>query len=151
MEGSMIFWCVVFVGFLVLEAATVALTSLWFAIGALAALLCAWFHGPLWLQLLWFVLVSAAALFLCRPLAAKYVNGKSQPTNADRYLDTCGIVTETIDNAASKGSVKMEGRLWTARSADGRIIPKGSVVMAKEIRGVKLIVEEVPQNTASGR
>ena len=117
----------------------------------LPAVLCAWLHGPVWIQLLWFVLVSAAALYLCRPLVAKYVNSRGQATNADRYLHLRGIVTETIDNAASKGSVKIEGRLWTARSADGSIIPKGSIVAAREIRGVKLIVEEVNQNTISGR
>ena len=79
------------------------------------------------------------------------MNSRGQATNADRYLHLRGIVTETIDNAASKGSVKIEGRLWTARSADGSIIPKGSIVAAREIRGVKLIVEEVNQNTISGR
>ena len=143
MNSLVLFWLVAFAVFLGVEALTVGLTSIWFAIGSLAALVCAWLHGQMWLQTLWFLGVSVLALVLTRPLAKKYVNARQQPTNADRSIGRCGMVTETVDNLRSTGEVKLDGRIWTARSLTGEPIEKGSIVIAREIRGVKLIVESV--------
>lgn len=78
-----IFWIVAAVLFLIVEAATVGLASIWFALGALAALVCALLKGPLWLQILWFFVISVVTLLITRPLAKRYVNGRRQATNAD--------------------------------------------------------------------
>ena len=145
MDMLVLFWLIAFVVFLGLEAMTVGLTSIWFALGSLSALVCAWLHGAIWLQTLWFLGVSILTLLLTRPLAKKYVNSRQQPTNADRSIGHCGMVTETVDNLRSTGLVKLDGRVWTARSLTGEPIPKGGIVIAREIRGVKLIVESVPE------
>lgn len=135
-----IFWACAIVVFLIVEAATFGLASIWFAIGSAAALVSALFDAPLWLQIVWFVLVSAVTLWLTRPLAAKYINGKSQATNADRVLGMEGYVTEAIDNIAAKGTVSVGGKLWSARSDAGGTIEKGALVKVLRIEGVKLYV-----------
>ena len=143
MDSTVIFWTAAIILFLVVEAATAGLTCIWFALGGVAALLTAWFRGPIWLQVVWFIAVSVAALLLTRPLAKKFINAKKEPTNADRAIGRIGIVTETVDNIAATGAVKLDGQVWTARSTDGEVIAMGERVEALEIRGVKLIVKKV--------
>ena len=146
MESTVILWVGAIILFLVVEAATAGLTCIWFALGSVAALLTAWLRGPIWLQIVWFLVVSVSALLLTRPLARKFINGRKTPTNADRAIGRIGIVTETIDNIAASGAVKLDGQVWTARSADGEIIAMGERVEALEIRGVKLIVKTVKED-----
>ena len=135
-----ILWGAGIAAFLVLELATVGLTSIWFALGSAAALLCALLGAALWVQIVCFLAVSAAALALTRPLARKYVNGRAQPTNADRVVGAEALVRERIDNLEETGAVAVDGKVWTARSADGSVIPVGAAVTVQRIDGVKLIV-----------
>lgn len=139
-----IFWLAAIIVFLIIEAATVGLASIWFAIGALAALIAALLKGELWLQITLFIVISVLALVFTRPLAKKYLNSRSSATNADRVLGTVCVVTENIDNVAATGSVNAAGKIWTARSMSGLPIKSGSYVRAAAIEGVKLIVEPVP-------
>ena len=143
MDSTIIFWVAAIILFLVVEAATAGLACIWFALGGVAALLTAWLQGPIWLQIVWFLTVSVATLLLTRPLAKKFINAEKEATNADRCLGRTGIVTETIDNIAASGTVKLDGQVWTARSADGDVIAMSERVEALEIRGVKLIVKKV--------
>ena len=136
-------WGVAIVVFLVMEAATAGLVTIWFAVGALAALLSSLFGAPVWLQLVWFFVISVAAVILTRPLARKYLNSKTQATNADMYVGKECMVLEEINNVAGTGAVKVAGKVWTARSADGDIIPEGSRAEAIRIEGVKLIVNPI--------
>ena len=123
------------------EAATVGLVSIWFVAGALAALIAVLLGAGIWVQLVAFVVVSAAALALTRPLVKKITAGRSVPTNADRVLGRTARVTETIDNDSASGAVYVDGKTWTARSADGSVLPAGSRVEIRRMEGVKLIVE----------
>ena len=142
LSGDAIFWIAALILFVVVEAVTVGLASIWFAIGALAALICALLHGPVWLQVVWFLAVSLATLILTRPMVKKYMKGKVVPTNADRNIGRTAAVTERIDNLAGTGAVKIDGVTWTARSADEqKTIEAGAMVTVREIRGVKLVVE----------
>ena len=143
--NMLMFWGVAIVVFIVIEAATVGIASIWFALGALAALICAALGAQLWLQIVLFVVVSVAALYFTRPLAKKYVNQRAMPTNADMAIGKLGVVTEAIDNVAATGAVKLGSRIWTARSNSGAVIRKGENVVAVAIEGVKLIVQEVPE------
>ena len=136
-----IFWLIAMVVFLVVEGIVPGLVSIWFAAGALLALLAALLGLPVWLQALLFVLTSLVLLALTRPLAKKYVNSRVTPTNADRIVGTDCVVTEEIDNLRGTGAVLADGKTWTARmdTRDGRA-PKGAVVKALRIEGVRLIV-----------
>ncbi len=133
-------WLAAMVVFIVLELVTVSLTTLWFALGALAALIAALFHAPVWLQLVWFFVVSILTLIATRPLVNKFVNGKTQPTNADMLIGAGCVVLEPISNLSETGAVKVGGKVWTARSDDGTVFAPGERVIAVRIEGVKLIV-----------
>lgn len=140
--NTAMFWLAVMIVLLIIEGVVPGLVSVWFAAGALAAMISALFEAPFWLQTVWFLIVSIASLCLTRPLVKKYVNSKVQPTNADALIGKECIVTESIDNIAGEGAVKISGQVWTARSTDDSVkIAQGKIVTVKEIRGVKLIVE----------
>ena len=140
LNNMSIVWVAVMLIFLIVEAATAGLTCIWFAIGALAALIAALFGAPLWLQIIWFFVISFVTLYFTRPLVKKYVNSKSQPTNADMVIGKEALVTEAIDNVDGVGAVAVGGKVWTARSADGQPVETGSIVTVLRIEGVKLIV-----------
>ena len=138
---TVIFWAVAVVAFVILELATVGLASIWFALGALCALIAALLGAPVWLQIVWFVIVSVATLLLTRPLAKKYINNKTMATNADRVIGSKAVVKERIDELAGTGAVLADGKMWSARTADGAVAEPGEIVIVQEIRGVKLVVE----------
>jgi len=147
------FWTAAIIVFLIIEAATLGLTSIWFAAGSLVALISAALGAALWLQVVLFFVVSIVVLWFARPFFKKYVNAKRQPTNADRAIGASCVVTETIDNIAGTGSVLLNGRQWTARSATGDVIEKGSLVTVDRIEGVKLMVypaQNAPEKEESG-
>ena len=122
------------------EAATPILVSIWFSVGALVAMLAAYFGASITVQLLLFVFVSIAALVGARPLAKRFIDPHIVPTNADRLLGSEAQVTEAIDNEHSAGAVYIDGKTWTARSEDGDIIPVGEPVEVIRMEGVKLFV-----------
>jgi membrane protein implicated in regulation of membrane protease activity len=141
MMQAPVFWLIAMVVLLAVEALVPGLISIWFALGALAALISALFHAPFWLQVVWFVAVSALALLLTRPLVRKYVNNRTTPTNADMVIGKDAIVTEQIDNLRAKGAVLLDGKTWTARMEDeSQNAEAGETVRVLRIEGVKLIV-----------
>ena len=134
-------WLALLVLFIITEIATVQLTTVWFAGGALIAMLLAAFGvKSITIQVIAFLAVSIALLLATRPLVKKHINKKSQPTNADRSIGQQAVVTEEINNLSGKGSAKINGIEWTARSENGEIIPAGTTVTVTKIDGVKLIV-----------
>ena len=140
MNWAKILWLALFAVFLFAAASTVSLVSLWFALGALAALVISFLGGELWLQGLVFVVVSVVLLFSLRPLARKYFTPKLTRTNVDAVVGTEGIVTEDVDNVAAQGRVKLGSMEWSARSVTGQNIPKGTLVKVQRIEGVKAFV-----------
>ena len=139
-------WLGVMVLFLIVEAATVTMVSLWFAGGALAALVVALLDGSWLLQIIAFLVVSAGLLALLRPLARKHFTPKLVKTNVDSVIGTEGYVTADIDNVAATGKCKLGAMEWTARSATGEKISTGTLVKVEKIEGVKAFVipVEVP-------
>ena len=141
-SGTIAFLVVALVVFLIVEAVTAGLVSIWFVFGSLVALICAALGAAVWLQIFWFVIVSVATLVLTRPLVKRYVDSRSVATNADRSIGRTAVVTERIDNLAASGAVKLDGVVWTARSTDDAVaIETGERVTVRAIEGVKLIVE----------
>ena len=139
-------WLVLAVVFLVAEAATVTMVSLWFAGGCLAALLVAVVGGGWGLQVFAALAVSALLLACLRPLAKKHFTPKLTRTNVDSIIGTEGYVTSDIDNVAATGTVKLGAMEWTARSVTGEKISTGTLVKVEKIEGVKAFVipVEVP-------
>lgn len=137
-----IFWIIALVFFGVLEAATVQLVSIWFMGGAAAAYLTASFGFDYTAQITVFVLVSAVLLLLTRPLVKKRLEKTKTATNADSLIGKETLVTDDISNINEKGSVKIGGVIWAARSLSGEDIPAGQTVTVEKIEGVKLIVSK---------
>ena len=146
MNWAAILWLVLTVVFLIAEAATVTVISLWFAAGSLAAMAAALLGAGIWLQALVFLAVSAAALTALRPLVRKYLTPKLTATNIDSVIGSAGIVTADIDNIAASGQVKLNGMEWTARSTSGDPIPAGTMIRVDRIEGVKVFVSPVEVN-----
>lgn len=141
MNISFAIWGAAFVLFLIIEAAVPGLISIWFAAGALIALLTSIAGASLWLQLAVFLVTSVVLLAATKPLAEKYVNRKAKPTNADMIIGKTCQVLEKIDNIASTGAVSVDGKVWTARSENGSILREETKARVLRIEGVKVIVE----------
>lgn len=144
-ENTMIFvWLGLTIVFAILEGATAQLTTVWFAVGSIAAFILAVCGvKSITVQIIVFVAVSMVAVIATRPLVKKIMHKKIQPTNADRNVGETGIVTSDINNLEGKGEVSVRGTVWTARSIDDAVIPKGTTVRVLKIEGVKLIVENL--------
>ena len=139
---TMVFvWLVIAVVLGIFEAATVALVSIWFAIGAVAAMVPAYFNAPFWVQILVFILVSALCFVFTRPFFKKIIRVNKQPTNVDRLVGQEGVATDDIENIECRGKAFISGLTWSARSETGELIPQGAVVTVKKIEGATLIVE----------
>jgi membrane protein implicated in regulation of membrane protease activity len=136
-----VYWLIAFVVLLGIEAATMALTTVWFAGGALVAFVLALIGINIQIQLALFVIVSFLLLFFTRPFALKFVNRHTVKTNSESLIGKNARVTATVNNAEGKGAAILNGQEWTARALEEeQIYPVGSIVEVKEIRGVKLIV-----------
>lgn len=140
MNWAAIIWLVLMIVFLMAEASTVTMVSLWFAVGSLAAMVISLLHGAVWLQAAAFLVVSAVLLALLRPLVRKHVTPKLTRTNIDSVIGSTGLVTVAIDNIAAVGQVKLGAMEWTARSSSGAPIAEGTLIRVDRIEGVKVFV-----------
>ena len=138
-----IYWLIAFVVLVGIEIMTTALTTIWFAGGAVIAFVAALFGAPVTVQLLVFVVISFILLFLTRPLAVRYINTSTVKTNVDSLIGKDARVTAEVSNAKETGTVSVQGQEWTARAEnEDAVYPEGTRVWIREIQGVKLIVSD---------
>ena len=140
MNWAAIFWLVAMVLFMLVEANTVTLVSIWFATGSLAAMIAALLGAQVWLQAVLFFAVATVLLIAFRPIARKHFTPKLTKTNVDSVIGSVGLVTADIDNLAATGRVKLGAMEWSARSASGEVISAGTQVKVDRIEGVKVFV-----------
>lgn len=134
-------WLALLILLVLIELATMGLTTIWFAAGALVATIAAACGAPVLVQVILFLVVSVLMLVFTRPVAMRYFNVGRTKTNVDSMLGERGIVTGRIDNLHSCGQVTLKGMEWSARSQETEgTIEEGTVVIVKKIDGVKLIV-----------
>lgn len=139
-------WLGIVALFLVIEAATVGLTTIWFAGGALIAAIAAWVGAGEAVQWILFIAVSLVLLIFTRPVAVRYMNKNVEKTNVERLMGQKAVVIQEIDNLNQTGLVRVGDVEWMARTkSDDVQIPEKAVVVIKEVQGVKLIVEEVKE------
>ena len=135
-------WLIIFIVLIVIELITMGLTTIWFAGGALAALLLAYLGLGLPLQIGVFLVVSVVMLLLTRPIAVNYFNKDRQKTNAESLIGQQAVVLDDVDTIHAAGRVEVNGMEWSAKTADPEgYIPKNSKVIIEGIQGVKLIVK----------
>lgn len=136
------FWLILFVIFVIAEAITVGLVSIWFCAGAICAFVAARAGTSVYIQAIVFIVVSVALFVLTRPFVKYVLKMKTEPTNLDRIIGQKVAVTEKIDNSAETGTVKYDGKIWTARSLNpDKVFNKGDFVTVEKIEGVKVIVK----------
>lgn len=135
-------WLGVVVVCVIIEALTVSLTTIWFAIGAIVAWIVNTAGFELHVQIIIFLIVAVLCLIVTRPIAVKKLKIGKTRTNADSLIGEFVKVESTINNINNEGTVMVRGQMWSAKSIkDDDIIEKDELVCIKEIRGVKLIVE----------
>lgn len=139
---SPIYWIIIFIVLLVIEIATLGLTTIWFAAGSLVAFLAGILGCGLTVQMILFLAVSVLLLILTRPVALKYFNSKRQKTNVESMIGRQGIVLEKVDTIKGQGLVEVDGETWSAKTDTPEgVIPEGVIVSVEGIQGVKLIVK----------
>lgn len=144
MNWAAFLWLALLVVFLIAEAVCpIHLTSIWFAVGALVAMVVSLLHGGLGLQIGVFLVVSAGLLALLWPLVRKYLNPNVAKTNIDAIVGATGVVTAPIDNLHAQGQVKLGAMEWTARSTTGDPIDLDATIRVDRIEGVKVFVSLV--------
>ncbi len=139
---ELMIWLGVLIVATLIEIATMGLTTIWFAGGALIACIAAALHLPLVVQIVLFVIVSVVLLVFTRPIAVKYFNKDRVRTNVESMVGRQAVVLSEIDNLKALGQVSVNGQEWSAKSIDDTNIPEGSVVVIRAINGVKLVVEK---------
>lgn len=135
-------WLALIVFFVIAEACTVVLVSIWFAGGSLIGLILAALHAPWWLQMIAALLVSGVLIYFTRPIAMKHFNKNRVKTNISSLTGKQAIITEEVDNLQATGQAIINGQEWSARNImDGETIPEGAVVTIEKIKGVTLYVK----------
>ena len=141
-DPQILLWLLLLIVFLVAELITVGLVSIWFAAGALVALLVAALGGGIGLQIGAFLVVSVILLAATRPFAKKVINSRTQKTNVDALIGKEVIIRESVNNLKQAGTAFVEGKEWTVRAADEHVLlEEGTTARVVDIQGVKLIVE----------
>lgn len=136
-----IIWLGILAVLLVIEGLTTALTTIWFAGGALVAAIAAGVGMGIVPQLLLFFCVSLVLLLFTRPAALKLMNKGTEKTNVEGLLGKSAVVIQQIDNLAQTGQVRINDIEWMARTSDDSVtIPVGTVVVIEAVHGVRLIV-----------
>lgn len=146
MSMGVLIWLGILIVMLLAEAATVGLATIWFAAGALVAMIAAALGVNVIVQLILFFAVSIVLLYYTRPIALRYFTPKKIRTNYENALDKTVKVTERVDNANETGTAVLNGQEWTARAKDDAvIIEAGQLAKVTAVEGVKLIL--VPQDS----
>ena len=136
------FWFAIAGTLMIIEIATLGLTTIWFAAGALVAFLAAYIGFGVPVQVIIFLAVSIILLILTRPIAIKYFNQERQKTNAESLIGQKAIVIEEVNPLQATGKVEVNGMEWSAKTEESDRIEVSTVVSIKGIQGVKLIVEK---------
>ena len=143
-QYTWLFWIGAIVLFGIIEAATVNMVSIWFVGGSLVALICDLLGAGVWLQIAAFLVTAGILLAALRPFVRKFVSPRKTATNADMAIGRSAYLTETVDNLRGTGTLKLDGKEWTARSLSGDILHQGTLVTVVKMEGVKLYVEPAP-------
>ena len=131
METTSICWLAVFVLLIVIELATMGLTTIWFAGGAVAGFIASMLGANVVIQAVVFFVVSIVLLIFTRPFAVRYINSNKTKTNIDGLIGQEALVLEEINNIRETGCARLEGKEWTARSVDDTVIPADTVVIVE--------------------
>jgi membrane protein implicated in regulation of membrane protease activity len=135
-------WLILAVVCMVVEAITLGLTSIWFAIGALIAYVLASFDFTWQVQVATFLLTSLILLYYTGPIARRYLKIGSTPTNVQALIGEVAVVVEKIERG-KKGQVQVKGQIWFARTKDLQEADVDEEVIIDQIEGNTLVVRRI--------
>ncbi|MDY3972974.1 MAG: NfeD family protein [Clostridia bacterium] len=141
MEPNVIIWLIGIIVFVVLEAVTYQIVSIWFALGAVGGLIASLTGASFTVQMIVFIAVSVIFLICLRPVSRKLLKSKQEKTNVDSMLGKEVLITKEVDNLSGSGQGKVNGVVWTVKSADNSQIPENDIAVVEKVEGVKLIVK----------
>ena len=140
-----VIWLILLVISLIIEAATMGLTTVWCAVGCLVGIILDLCHVDVMIQIIAMIVVTVISFVVCiiwiKPMVDARRMGKIQPTNADRVIGHEGVVIKTIDPVAGKGQVKVDGQIWSAKCEVS--VEEGKKVRVLSLEGVKAVVEPI--------
>lgn len=136
-----VIWLVIFLLLLAIEIVTLGLTTIWFAIGAIAAFVVTLCGLGTTVQLVVFIVVSIVSLILTRPIVVKYLNKDKIKTNVDELIGKNAIIVKDADGVNSFGEANLNGEIWMAKSFDGAYLKKDEIVEIVSVEGIKLVVK----------
>ena len=145
MNWEAIFWLIAMVIYAATELMTVSLVSIWFAVGALGAIIVALLGGGLILQVTVFLALAIVLLLGLRSVVRKHLAPRITKTNIDSLIGATGVVLTPVNNIAALGQVRVNGVEWSARSSDNSHINAGTLVRVDRIEGVKVFVSPVEE------
>ena len=143
--GGVVFWVVLAAALIIIELFTTQFVCIWFAVGALFAAFTSFAGAPLLIQLVIFLVVSVATVWVGRPLLMEKMAPSQMKTNTELMIGQTGVVLEEINNAKEAGRVEVSGLYWTARSEDGSVLAAGARILTTRLDGVKLIVKPLAE------
>lgn len=152
-----IMWLIICIVLVVVEVATLNLTTIWFAIGGFAAYLSGFVGAGFWGQFSVFVVISLLMLFFTRPVAQKYLNKDRIKTNSESLIGKTAHTTSRLNNKEGFGSAVVSGQEWSAVSSDDSVVIEADEeVEILEVRGVKLVVRKAatswkPEESIAGK
>lgn len=138
-----VIWAAAFIVLVIVELSTVSLTAIWFAGGALVALIAHLLGAELIIQVLLFAVVSILLLALTKPWASKHLNNKLEHTNYEAFYGQTVKITETVDNINQTGKTVINDQEWSVRSESPDVtFDVGELADVVSISGIKLIVKK---------
>lgn len=142
METNVLIWLIGIIVFIILEAVTYQMVSIWFALGAVGGLIAALLKMQFSVQMTVFIVIAVISLLALRPLSKRLIKTKDVRTNSDSLIGKEVLITEEVNNLQGNGKGKINGMMWSVRSADDSLIPENEVVTVEDIKGVRLIVKK---------
>lgn len=135
------FWLGMVVVFTVIEVFTAGLTTIWFAIGSIPMIFLSFLPIPFLYQVLIMLVISIVLLIFTRPFFVKKLNANKEKTNVDALIGKTALVTKKITKF-EKGEVKIDGKIWTAKSVSDEDLDPGTECLLQSIEGVTAIVSK---------
>lgn len=139
----LLLWFLIFVVLVVVEVLTLNLSTVWFSIGSVFAFFSSFFTRNLNYQIIVFIVFSMISVILTKGFLTKVSNFKKVNTNFDSIIGRTCLVTKEINNLLNEGEIIIDKNSWLALSKDDNIIKEGTKVKICDIKGVKVIVEEI--------
>ena len=138
---AIIIWAVAFVVLVLVEVLTVQFVSIWLALGALVALMCAVFKMSVLAQIIIFIIVSSMLLLATRPFVNKFLKTNKIPTNSDLNIGKKATVIKeiTLDTA---GRATLDGVDWIAIGKDNATFLVGEIAVVERIDSAKLVLKK---------